>query len=151
MFGESPIAIPLSFESTNHPAIEDKVKTLRRNREEALAAHELARSRMADRRKSMFTPFKKGDQVWLDSRNLKTAYHKKMKPKREGPFTITKVLGPVTYRLKLPTTWRIHDTFHATLLRPYKENDVYGSNFKKPPPELLDGEEVYEIETVLKH
>jgi hypothetical protein len=55
--------------------------TLLRNRQEALAAHELARSRMADRRKSMFTPFKKGDQVWLDSRNLKTTYHKKTKPK----------------------------------------------------------------------
>ena len=29
---------------------------------------------MADRRKSMFVPFTKGDQVWLDSRNLKTIY-----------------------------------------------------------------------------
>ena len=43
------------------------MKTLQRNREEALAAHKLARSRMTDRRKSTFTPFKKGDQVWLDS------------------------------------------------------------------------------------
>jgi hypothetical protein len=151
MFGESPIAIPLSFESTKYPAIEDKMKALLRNREEALAAHELARSRMADRRKSTFTPFKKGDRVWLDSRNLKTTYHKKMKPKREGPFTITEVLGPVTYRLKLPTTWRIHNVFHATLLRSYKENDTYGPNFMEPPPELLEGEEVYEIETILNH
>ena len=78
MFGESPLAIPLSFESTNYPTMEDKMKTLQRNREEALAAHELARSRMADRWKSNF---KKGDKVWLDSRNLKTTYHKKMKPK----------------------------------------------------------------------
>src|ERR1700677_2972224 len=101
----------------------DKVKTLRRNREEAVAAHELARSRMADRRKSTFTPFKEGDQVWLDSRNLKMTHHKKMKPKREGPFTITKVLGPVTYQLKLPITWRIHDVFNPTLLRPYKETN----------------------------
>ena len=77
--------------------MEDKMKTLKRNREEALTAHELARTRMADRRKSTFSPFRKGDQVWLDSRNLKTMYHKKMKPKREGPFTITEVLGPVTY------------------------------------------------------
>ena len=97
MFGESPIAIPLSFESTKYPTMEDKMKNLKRNREEALAAHELARTRMADRRKSTFSPFRKGDQVWLDSRNLKTMYHKKMKPKREGPFTITEVLGPVTY------------------------------------------------------
>ena len=104
MFGKSPIAIPLSFESTKYPTMEDKMKTLKRNQEEALAAHELARTRMADRRKSTFSPFRKGDQVWLDSRNLKTMYHKKMKPKREGPFTITEVLGPVTYRLQLPTS-----------------------------------------------
>ena len=151
MFGESPIAIPLSFENTKYPILEDKMKTLLRNRQEALAAHELARSRMADRRKSKFTPFKTGDKVWLDSRNLKTIYHKKMKPKREGPFDITEVLGPVTYRLRLPTSWRIHDVFHATLLRPYKENTVYGQNFTEPPPELVEGEEVYEVETILSH
>jgi hypothetical protein len=151
MFGESPIAIPLSFENTKYPTMENKMKTLLHNREEALAAHELARSRMADRRKSTFTPFKKGDQVWLDSRNLKTIYHKKMKPKREGPFEITEVLGPVTYKLKLPTSWRIHNVFHATLLRRYKENDTYGANFTEPPPELVEGEEVYEVETILNH
>ena len=105
MFGESPLAIPLSFESTKYPAIQDRMKSLIQNREEVLAAHELARSQMADWRKSMFVLFTKGDQVWLDSRNLKTIYHKKMKPKREGPFFITEVLGPVTYRLQLPATW----------------------------------------------
>ena len=72
MFGESPVAIPLSFENMKYPTMEDKMKTLLRNREEALAAHELARSRMTDRQKLTFTPFKKDDQVWLDSRNLKT-------------------------------------------------------------------------------
>ena len=61
MFGESPVAIPLSFENTKYPTMEDKMKTLLQNREEALAAHELARSRMTDRRKSTFTPFKKDD------------------------------------------------------------------------------------------
>ena len=78
------------------------MKTLMQNREEALAAHELARSRMADRWRSTFIPFKKGDKVWLHSRNLKTIYHKKMKPKLEGPFVITEVLGPVTYRWDRP-------------------------------------------------
>ena len=151
MFGESPVAIPSSFENTKYPTMEDKMKTLLRNRQEALAAHELARSRIADRRKSKFTPFKKGDKVWLDSRNLKTIYHKKMKPKREGPLEITEVLGLVTYQLRLPNLWRIHDVFHATLLRSYKENTVYGQNFNKPPPELAEGEEVYEIETILNH
>ena len=63
MFGESPVVIPLSFESTKYPTIEDKMKTLLQNQQEELAAHKLARSRMADRQRLTFTPFKKGDQV----------------------------------------------------------------------------------------
>jgi transposase InsO family protein len=59
MFGESPIAIPVTFESMKYPTMEDKMRTLQWNREEALAVHELARNRMAERRRSTFTPFKK--------------------------------------------------------------------------------------------
>ena len=82
---------------------------------------------------------------------MKTNYHKKIAPKREGPFKIVKVLGPVTYQLKLPETWKIHNVFHATLLRQYNETEVYGANYPRPPPELVEGEEVYEVENILKH
>jgi transposase InsO family protein len=151
ILGDSPIAIPITFQHTKFPSIEDKMKRMINDREEALAAHELARARMANRRTSSFTPFTRGQKVWLDSRNLKTAYHKKMAPKREGPFEIEEVIGPVTYRLKLPETWKIHNVFHATLLRPYVENEVHGNNYPRPPPELLEGEEVYEVESILRH
>lgn len=151
MFGDTPIAIPQSFEHTKFPDIEDKMKTLIQNREEALAAHELARTRMKERYKSNFTPFKKDDQVWLDTRHLKTSHHKKIAPRREGPFKITEVIGPVTYRINLPATWKIHNVFHATLLRQYKENDIYGANFGRPLPEVIEGEEVYDVEMILKH
>ena len=106
---------------------------------------------MADRQRSTFTPFKKGDQVWLDSRNLKTIYHKKVNPKQEGSFVITEVMGPVTYRLKLLTSWQIHNVFHATLLKLYREKEIYGENFTEPPPELVEGEEVYEVKTICGH
>ena len=69
----------------------------------------------------------------------------------EGPFEITKVIRLVTYQLKLPATWKIHPVFHATLLRQYNEMDVYGANFPRPPPDLIKGEEVYEVEWILKH
>jgi Chromo (CHRromatin Organisation MOdifier) domain len=82
---------------------------------------------------------------------LKISHHKKIALKQEGPFEIDKVLGPVTYRLKLPESWRIHNVFHATLLQPYIKNKVYGNNYPRPLPELLEGEEVYEVETILKH
>ena len=74
-----------------------------------------------------------------------------MAPKREGPFEIEEVLGPVTYHLTLPSTWRIHNVFHAILLKPYVETEVYGENFTLPPPEIKDGEEVYEVENILRH
>jgi len=88
--------------------------------------------------------------VWIDSRNMKTQYNKKMKPEREGPFIIAEVLGPVTYRLQLPSSWRIHNVFHATLLRSYKENDIYGSNFPEPLTEL-ENKEVYEVDSIINH
>ena len=72
MFGHSPVAIPLSFENTKYLAIEDKMKILLKICKKALATHELAHTRMIERRKSSFVPFKLGDRVWLDTRNLKT-------------------------------------------------------------------------------
>jgi hypothetical protein len=80
MFGETPIAVPQSFEHTKFPDIENKMKTLIQNREEVLAAHKLARTRMMEQHKSTFTPFQKGDRVWLDMRHLKTSHHKKIAP-----------------------------------------------------------------------
>jgi hypothetical protein len=82
---------------------------------------------------------------------MKTNYHKKMAPKREGLFKIEEVLGPATYRLKLPMTWKIHNVFYAILLKPYIETEVHGENFSRPIPDIFDGEEVYNMETILKH
>ena len=146
-----PVAIPLSFENTKFPSVEERIKTLARDQEEALAAHEFARARMAERKTNRFMPFTRGQMVWLDARNLKTNYHKKMAPKREGPFKISEVLGPLTYKLELPGTWRIHNVFHAVLLMPYTETDVHGPNFIRPPPDIENDEERYEVETILRH
>jgi hypothetical protein len=52
--------------------------------------------------------------------------------------------------LKLPETWKIHNVFHAALLRPYNKNEVYGNNYPRPLHELLEGEEVHEVETILR-
>ena len=93
-----------------------------------------------------------GDKVWLEARNLKcNIVNPKFAPKREGPFKITKVLSSLSYQLQLPDSWRIHPVFHASLLTPYKENEIHGLNFPAPPPDLIDNEEEYEIEWILKH
>jgi hypothetical protein len=119
-------------------------------KEEAVAAHELSQARMMDRFNRDFTPFKEGQEVWLDSRNLKLPYQtKKISPKREGPFKIKKVLGPVTYQLELPPRWKIHNVFHAILLSPFKQMEIHRQAFPKPPPDIIEGEEEYKVEAIL--
>ena len=49
-----------------------------------------------------------------------------MAPKQEGPFEIEEVMGPVTYKLKLSKEWKIHNVFHAVLLKPYFETKTHG-------------------------
>jgi hypothetical protein len=149
--GDNPISISITFSHTKFLTIEEKMKQMISDREEALAAHELARTRIANWKQSKFIPFEKNQKVWLDMRNLKMNHHKKIALKREGPFKIDEVLGPVTYQLKLLESWKIHNVFHAMLLWPYIKNEVCGNNYPRPLPELLEGKEVYEVETILKH
>jgi hypothetical protein len=49
----------------------------------------------------------------------------------------------------LPSTWKIHDVFHVDLLTPYIETDFHGPNYTRPPPDLINDEEEYEVEQVL--
>ena len=84
-------------------------------------------------------------------RNIKTNYHKKIAPKREGPFKIIEVLGPLNYHLELPPTWKLHNNFHAIFLMPYMENEIHGPNYLRPPPDIKNDEERWEVEAILKH
>ncbi len=64
--------------------------------------------------------WKKGQEVWLEAKNLSLPYGSvKLAPRRHGPFRIEEVISPVAYRLRLPPQWTIHPVFHASLLTPY--------------------------------
>ena len=152
MLGYEPQAIPSIIETTHLPALEDRLRNLDTSQKEALAVHKLTQQLMKNQIKSKFTPFEVNDKVWLEARKLKwSIIDPKFAPKREGPFTITKVLSPLSYKLKLPTSWKILPVFHASLLTPYHENKIHRLNFLAPHPDLIDNEEEYEIERILKH
>jgi len=104
---------------------------------------------MAERGKTKFTPYNTGAWVWLEGVNLRTHYPtSKLAPKRYGPFQIKKVLSDVSYELELPSWWKIHPVIHANLLTPYKETVLHRPNYTRPAPDLIDGEEEYEVEEV---
>src|SRR5260221_591616 len=91
-------------------------------------------------------------QVWLEETHLHLPYQAtKLAPKRYGPFKITKEISPVTYQLHLPAAWNIHNIFHASLLSPYREMNAHGPNYSRPPPDLIEGEEEYEVERIINH
>jgi Chromo (CHRromatin Organisation MOdifier) domain len=151
--GSHPKAIPTVYKKMNVPAAGQWLAELGNVHREALASHELSRQMMIARNARSFSPFKEGEKVWLESRNLKMGYPtKKLAPRREGPFTIKRVVSKLVYELELPPPqWKIHPVFHASLLTKYKENDIHGLNFLKPPPDLIEGELEHEVESILSH
>jgi hypothetical protein len=86
----------------------------------------------------------------LRGTNLKTIYPTaKLGPKRHGPFKVLKQLSEAVYQVEIPRQWKIHNVFHANLITPYKETELHGPNFTRPPPDLVDGEEEYEVEKII--
>ena len=152
MMEYKPYALPSIIQNSTISTVETRLKNLTAAQNEALAAHKLAQQVMAAHTQQRFISFKKGEKVWLEVQNLKCSItNPKFAPKREGPFTITKVLSPITYQLRIPKTWKIHLVFHATLVLSYCENNVYSPNFPAPPPDLIVGEEEYKIDQILSH
>ena len=134
------------------PAVEKRLGELEEVRQEAFRNILKAQSvlRMKKKGSKRFKPYQEGDQVWIEGTNLKTLYPTaKLGPKRYGPFKILKQMSPVVYWVEIPKHWKIHNVFHANLITPYKETELHGPNFTRPPPDLVDGEEEYEVEKII--
>lgn len=98
----------------------------------------------ADKRRGEFQPFQVGDRVYLSTKYVKLRLLcKKLGPKYLGPFTITKVINPVTVMLKLPPLLgKIHPVFHCSLLK------LAGNPEAVEPPGPMNGDH-YEIDEIL--
>jgi len=155
--GLSPNQIILGYDLKLNPAIttlstnetaEERIHLMEERRTQATAAL----NQVAEKSGTPLAQYNTGDQVWLEGKNLRLPYQAtKLAPKRYGPFKIIKEISPVAYRLMLPLSWKIHDTFHASLLLPYRETTAYGPNFSRPPPDLINDEEQYEVEQIRNH
>jgi hypothetical protein len=139
---------PATMGESNNGLAEDRLRTMLERRQQAIEAL----NRMAGQAPMAKQLYKRGDQVWLEATHLRFPHQKtKLLPKRYGPFKVVKEISPVAFRLELPTSWNIHNVFHASLLSPYTETATHGPNFSRPPPDLIDGEEEYEVEQLVAH
>ena len=91
-------------------------------------------------------PFKKGELVLLNGRNIRTKHRcKKLEGKMLGPFEILSVGSNNRYcKLKLPDHWKLHPVFNIGLLERYKRTDPKGQVIEIE----VDGED-WEMETIV--
>ena len=104
-----------------------------------------------DEKRDDLPPLEIGTRVWLNGKNI-TPFRpmKKLAEKRYGPFEILEWIGPSSYKLKLPTTWKgVHPVFNEVLLIPFKQ-PLSSQSAIQPPPEVHpDHEDRYEVEQIL--
>ena len=139
---------PFFASRIRHPQMTDvppNTKDLRTRQDHRKATNELiahmidkaqqAQKRAYDRWKNDTPQLQPGDRVWLETTHLSTDRPSpKLDWKRIGPLSISERLGPLTYRLNLPSSYKIHNVFHVSLLTPLKEDRIPGRTVPPPDP-----------------
>jgi len=132
------------------PSTEDRVKVL--NEERELLSNRLRTVSESHKKwynaKHQATRFKRGDQVMLSAKNIRQLRpNKKLSSKFLGPFEVLEVIGDhgQAYRLKLPSTYKVHNVFHVSLLEPWhsREGEVTESE-----PIQVQGEAEWEVKSI---
>ncbi len=148
LLGYNPVLNLEESLGTTNALVEARSEVMERNRKNTI----WALNKSSDQNGPPPSQYKLGQQVWLDMTHLKLPHQKaKLTPKHLGPFKIMKEISPVAYQLALPINWRIYNVFHASLLNPYHETSTHGPNFTHPPPDLIKGEDEFEVERIIAH
>lgn len=109
--------------------------------------------RFADTYRRPNPTYQPGQLVWLATQDIRLRQPcRKLSPKYIGPFPVERQINPVTYRLHLPAQYRIHPTFHASLLKPHHAPVSVPSTDpvpdEDPPLPPIDAEPIYTVREI---
>ena len=101
--------------------------------------------------RQQITVFKVRDKIWLDLRNVHTTQSSKKLNDKHIKYTVTEMIDSHSFCLN--TLSGIYNVFHSDKLHlaasdPFLSQQTDDSH---PPPEIINGEEKYEIEKILEH
>lgn len=132
---------------------EEFAKKMSRAIEDAKSALKKAADQMKkdyDKKRRPSKEYQVGDKVWLENTNIDSERpSKKLDDKRYGPFEIISKKGRSAYELKLPRGWKIHPVFNEHLLSPYTPPATELQTPSRPPPEIVKGQEEFEVEEII--
>ena len=135
------------------PSIDERLKTMelvRRELQTILGKALEDQERYANEHRAEVPPFKVGDFVWLNSKNLSSGRpSKKLDFKRVGPFPVKRRINDVSMELTLPPWLGIHPVFHVSLLEPATINEFSDRQGPGPPPTLVNDHEEYQVREIL--
>ncbi|KAK7883026.1 hypothetical protein WMY93_029200 [Mugilogobius chulae] len=104
----------------------------------------------ADRHRSAAPGYRKGQRVWLSTKDLPLRTDsRKLTPRFVGPFPVSEVINDVSVKLKLPRSMRVHPTFHVSRIKPVTVSPLVPASPSPPPPRLVDGDPVYTVKRLL--
>uniref|UniRef100_A0A8C1RAU7 Chromo domain-containing protein n=1 Tax=Cyprinus carpio TaxID=7962 RepID=A0A8C1RAU7_CYPCA len=109
----------------------------------------------ADTKRGDTPQYQPGQKVWLSTRDIRLHLPcRKLSPRYIGPFTIERQVNEVTYRLHLPSHYRIAPSFHVSLLKPFTDPLVSPSPGPDgvdvpPPPEVAEEESIHCVQDIL--
>ncbi len=156
VLGFQPPLFPWSGEPSDVPAVDYWFRESERVLD--AAHHQLQqavrRQRItADTRRSATPVYQPGQKVWLSTRDIRLHLPcRKLSPRFVGPFTILEQINPVTYKLQLPPQYKIHPTFHVSLLKPFSPSVSLEPGRTEEPPLPLIAEEgaIYRVKEILE-
>ncbi|KAL0146658.1 hypothetical protein M9458_057998 [Cirrhinus mrigala] len=155
ILGFQPPLFPWTGEPSDVPSVDYWFRESERVWDEAHQHLQRAVHRQvttADRRRSDAPTFQVGNKVWLSTRDIRLRLPcKKLSPRFVGPFTITEQINPVTYWLQLPAHYRIHPTFHVSLLKPHYDSllPTEPGREEPPPPMITEEGTIYRVKEIL--
>lgn len=134
------------------PAAIDRVKRMQNTREtlQANLKDALEYQQEYYNKKHQPQAFRKGDLVLLSTKYLSTKLpSKKLGDKFIGPFAVQDAVRTQAYRIRLPPSYRVHNVFHVSLLKPYHIREGTALPNIKALDLINTSEEVWEVEKIL--